>query len=693
MKPKSKEILNTKTQEIPEIKEPAGLNTNKWYDDYKSIMKDVDKISYNDLPDPEGRIYGKRLKNDKISYKVKTNGDFAWKDESEVSEKHKNHYENKRPLRSRNKNKISNLMVSTIVIILLIPLVICLKPIQPDLGDIYDCRVTMKTGLYDITTKHKCNTQIFNEEIKFEAETYRYDRHEEQMFLFECTAFKWQISCKEEFLGHKYINDVYIETPTKAEICRNVVKTGRSPDNIRLIKMSENEMETPLDTTYDCSWMTTKYYIHKGYKYRKMPAIASNEQKELIQEITPKKCFYDKSSCQPENMNLAIIYGKKPKMRPIYKNMGKKSISRVINTLEINPGGFAGDIITEDEEHIVLDTNIIIFTKTISVKKKYEYFKQAKNGIKKEKLTTFDVIKLENDFDAAKFIMNALNILYAEICKMKQQESILRHMMLSKIPETAGGILNDMRGHIAENRGEGMLIKKCKAIKEYELINNREITTNLGTKKCYKDLPVNISNEIVFLDLTTRNIKLMGNQRSCETEPPVLLAKDTNNEGFKLNKIGIWSKVEILSKSIHDSIKIPKIHEYNPEWEINEKLELPRENVIDIIRESQELTKVLMNEDLEGIWEGDGSKSNLNDIEKQGKLLIGKATNSLWTPVKKELIKIIYILIPIIAIIIAIIVTYCILKKFCKKNRNKRFRFQDAEAQYGHEILTNEEWV
>ena len=45
------------------------------------------------------------------------------------------------------------------------------NPIQPDLGDIYDCRFTMKTGLYDITTKHKCNTQIFNQETKFEAES------------------------------------------------------------------------------------------------------------------------------------------------------------------------------------------------------------------------------------------------------------------------------------------------------------------------------------------------------------------------------------------------------------------------------------------------------------------------------------------------------------------------------------------
>ena len=37
-------------------KKPAGANTNKWYDDYKPIMKDVDKIAYNDLPDPEGKI-------------------------------------------------------------------------------------------------------------------------------------------------------------------------------------------------------------------------------------------------------------------------------------------------------------------------------------------------------------------------------------------------------------------------------------------------------------------------------------------------------------------------------------------------------------------------------------------------------------------------------------------------------------
>ena len=181
-------------------------------------------------------------------------------------------------------------------------------------------------------------------------------------------------------------------------------------------------------------------------------------------------------------------------------------------------------------------------------------------------------------------------------------------------------------------------------------------------------------------------------RREFTNPPPVILAKDTQNEGYKLSKSGIWTKVKLLSKSINDRIKIPKIHDYNPKWIINDKLRIPRESIMDLIQDSQVLTRTLLSEssDQNEIWSDRTTKDNWAQITKEGKKFIDKAADTMWTPIKKQLLKILYTAIPIITVILALTVAYCILKRIRIRRARKTRRFQHDEAQYDieaqHEI-------
>ncbi len=94
-------------------------------------------------------------------------------------------------------------------------------------------------------------------------------------------------------------------------------------------------------------------------------------------------------------------------------------------------------------------------------------------------------------------------------------------------------------------------------------MQKREVFQKNGKKLCYKDLPINISGEIMFLDLTTRNVGPIGKPRRCDQPPPIILAKDATNKGYKLDSKGAWTEIKMMSKSIHEEVKIPKIHEYS----------------------------------------------------------------------------------------------------------------------------------
>ena len=367
--------------------------------------------------------------------------------------------------------------------------------------------------------------------------------------------------------------------------------------------------------------------------------------------------------------------------------MGVRNIVRILNTLDISNGDFGGDIITEDDTHMVLDTNLVIYTKSVTGLKKSKQLKEAEDMAKKEQLTTYDNTRAAHQEETTKFIMEGVDLLYTEVCKIKQEMSLLRHALMTKMPNTVNTLMPDMKGHMMESRGEGILIKECKRIDDYKILHNRMLITRDGSAKCYKNLPVNISGEIMFLDLTTRNVIQNGMHRECTDPPPVILTKDTQNVGYKLSESGIWTKVKLLSKSIHDRIKIPKIHDYNPKWIINDKLRIPRESIMDLIQESQVLTRTLLSEssDQDEIWNDRATKDNWAQITKEGKKFIDKATDTMWTPIKKQLLKILYTAIPIITVILALTVAYCILKRIRIRRARKIKRFQHDEAQYDHE--------
>lgn len=65
----------------------------------------------------------------------------------------------------------------------------------------------------------------------------------------------------------------------------------------------------------------------------------------------------------------------------------------------------------------------------------------------------------------------------------------MKQFLLASFPNTTQSLLSEEKGTLVEKRGEGIVLRKCQKIPQYNRkIETRKLSRNIS--QCFKDIPV-----------------------------------------------------------------------------------------------------------------------------------------------------------------------------------------------------------
>ena len=234
------------------------------------------------------------------------------------------------------------------------------------LGTLFDCQKTRNKGLYSFSQIDFCKKGYNGDPKRFTAEVFSYHPQTKPIQMILCTWFVEDYLCYKRFFGSFDRYMTFRESRTLAGQCERAYKEKLSPHGHRLHPLTATHYRTQPKITWDCSWMRHMDHRLFGFDIKIRPARIKAGETLIQQDVTNSRCYTTLGHCRPkEDTKKIIIYGPKPKMKPIYKSLGRHEIIMTHNMISIPTVGSGGGISRRNKASITLDTGLIKKTRPL----------------------------------------------------------------------------------------------------------------------------------------------------------------------------------------------------------------------------------------------------------------------------------------------------------------------------------------
>ena len=249
----------------------------------------------------------------------------------------------------------------------------------------------------------------------------------------------------------------------------------------------------------------------------------------IHQEFTSTNCVYRKRNCIPEeNPKTQLVWNSVPHQAELYKSLGLFNVTQIKSYVIIGELAVGGGIIRNEGQSMLLDNGLVLH-KDGKLDKDFKKFsqkfaKETTHSVQRELLEgRLGVMMLEEE--------QKLATLSALMCRMDQTIQKLQTMITKHLPDISDEFLYGGPGRIAQRVGDGILIKKCRKITQFNVTWDRR-----RNGSCSHLLPIQAAElGPAYLELETRRVFRSSPQINC-----------TKRAGFFVkDKRGIFWKYEV----------------------------------------------------------------------------------------------------------------------------------------------------
>ena len=481
------------------------------------------------------------------------------------------------------------LVASSYLLFSLLTLVIC-KPLQPQLGPIFDCSTVQEVGVFHLNYRRACRCNMHESTqplTYFSAKIYSPHVYCTPILLFLCSAETRKLRCKESFFGSKSKSSFVTVIPVPHHLCKQVVATKQSPYR-KLTRTKAGEWKTSFHDHYECHWLhtTTKSYPHFTITEYKGELIGDDAF--IHQDLTVTHCRYNSFYCIPQELpKSAIVWHKVNHRTEQFQLLGNYTANHLEDFVLIPKLGIGGAVqsTSKDGVFIQLDNGYLCEKQHDNSSHKYvrfismsaQFLKNAKPSLATDLLEAHITVALEMK-------RTALIKSWESIFNQEGELGRIKKWMISRFPDSSAEWVDTDLGYKVEVVGEGLIIGKCTPIYNYRIFWNRTFT-----QKCYQHFPVTIYSNLstFFLKIPDRQITPHSPQIKCPHRPNLTIIEDISGHLWSISASGHYT-LESSPSTLkpHPLYKIPKIRGFNSKLIRSKPIQMDHMSVLQVVTTS-----------------------------------------------------------------------------------------------------------
>ena len=358
------------------------------------------------------------------------------------------------------------------------------------------------------------------------------------------------------------------------------------------LEKTGNIYKTKNSKPYDCEWLEKNTVRYRKFVMSKFYGTIIGNNQIIHQSITNTNCFVYKQYCKPSEQKRAVLVWKKTKHDfALYHNLGIYDIYRIGDFYLINSLGIGGAKLRTSGTSILLDNTYVLETDIIEhntskrnenfTKFAEQYAGKTKSNIQRDLLEG----RLSKELILEHQIMSTMT---AMLCNMRKDISNLHKLLMHSFTDVVDELMMDSKGHIIENAGEAIIIKKCRMVSYKKIAWNQKLNDT-----CYMYFPIMLqSGTINFLELITRRIYAESPTIDCNKRPSEIYVRDSHNKFWKFNNETGFSRTKIQYQQYGSKrLTMQKLNGFNEKLAHYSKPKTHRNTILSIIAEEQDSLK------------------------------------------------------------------------------------------------------